>query len=274
MLPVGLLAAGPALCGEFDLQGHRGCAGLMPENTLPAFQRALELEVTTLELDLRLTQDDVLVVHHDPHLSPRRCVGADGEPVKKLKFRELSAAELEGIDCGASPESGGADAARVAGAHIPRLDEVLDLARGAAYPVRLSIEIKKQDSDQKYVRIAALLVEALRESGLMRRTMIQSFETEALRAVALEEPELTRAALVRNPSLYDERLEQAETTVLLPRFDRLRESDVRRLQAEGVRVIPWTVNKPDDMRRMIGWGVDGLITDYPDRALEILAESD
>jgi glycerophosphoryl diester phosphodiesterase len=270
-ITVPLAAGGSTIPDGFDLQGHRGCAGLMPENTLPAFERALELGVTTLELDLQLTRDDVVVVHHDPHLAPRRCVDSAGRPVKKRQIDELAFAELEPLDCGASPVGG---AKRVAGAHIPRLEQVLDLARDADYPVRVNIEIKKQRDPAAYRHMAELVVEALRERDLLQRAMIQSFEPEALIAVREIEPELTRAALVRKPKLYTERLEQSEATVLQPRVDLLRENDVRRIQAMGVRVIPWTVNKAPDMRRLIAWGVDGMITDYPDRALSVLQESD
>ena len=253
----------------FDLQGHRGCAGLMPENTMPAFRKAIELGVTTIELDLHLTRDAVLAVHHDEKLSPSRCAGPSGQRVGKRKIHELKWEELEGIECAGSA---GDPPVRAA---IPRLEEVLDLARGAPYPVRLNLELKarKGASTVTYDLVADILLEVVRERGMEQRVIVQSFDLEPLRAVRAAAPELPLGVIVRSPDRYAAMLEQSGATTLVPRHDRLGESDLRRFQEQGIRVVPWTVNKPEAMRRLIEWGVDGLITDYPDRALEILEEA-
>jgi glycerophosphoryl diester phosphodiesterase len=252
----------------FDLQGHRGCAGLMPENSMPAFRRAIELGVTTIELDLQLTRDAVLAVHHDPRLDPSRCVGPDGKPVRKRPLHELKWEELEGVRC-AGPRG-----VAVEPAPIPRLEQVLELAREAPYPLRLNLELKarKGAGDVVHGVVADVLVTAVREHGLERRVQVQSFDLEPLLAVRAAAPELPLGVIVRNPDRYAEMLERSGATTLVPRHDRLRERDVRLYQQQGIRVVPWTVNKPEAMRRMIGWGVDGMITDYPDRALEIIEQ--
>lgn len=261
---------------SFDVQGHRGCRGLFPENTMPAFRAALELGVTTLELDLQATRDRVLVVHHDQKLNPSRCVHDDGRPVSATAIVELDHSDLSDIDCGRLPDRKFPEKQTVTGARIPRLEEVLSLARDAAYPVRLSIEIKLQQAALAIPldEFAELFVRTVREFGLEDRTIVQSFRPEALRAVGELAPEIERAVLVRQSSAYDRAIADSGATILSPRFDGLRQADVERFRQRGIAVIPWTVNKPKSIRRMIDWGVDGIISDYPDRVLEILSERD
>jgi glycerophosphoryl diester phosphodiesterase len=278
LLPV-IIAVAAVVCGfaadidstpgtAIDIVAHRGGAGLMPENTMPAFRRALELEVASIEIDLRLTADGVLAVHHDDKLSPERCVGVDGKRAQKRAIAELNWEAVRAVECAGPP---GSNPAR---ASIPRLEQVLSMARDARYPVHLNLEIKKRKRSDPaaYDEIATILANAVREHGLQDRVIVQSFAVEPLLAVHRAAPELRLGVIVRAPDRYAAMLEESGTTTLFPRHDRLRESDVSRFQAEGVRVVPWTVNKPEAMRRMMRWGVDGLITDYPDRARAVAAE--
>jgi glycerophosphoryl diester phosphodiesterase len=146
------------------------------------------------------------------------------------------------------------------------------LAQQADYPVRVSIEIKMQDakSNRTAKELAGIVVEAVRAHGLEERAAIQSFQAEALDAVAELAPELDRAILVRSPGAYDRAVEASRATILSPRHDGLTRAAVERFQQRGIAVVPWTVNKPSTMERMISWGVDGIISDYPDRVLQIL----
>jgi glycerophosphoryl diester phosphodiesterase len=239
---------------------------------MAAFRAALDLRVTTLEFDVQVTRDGVPVVHHDPRLNRSNCVRDDGRPVERLSLAKLGLAELADIDCGGRPSKKFPEQRAVPGERIPRLDQVLELARQADYPVRVSIEIKMQDakSDRAAEELAGIVVEAVRSHGLEGRAIIQSFQTEALVAVAELAPELDRAILVRSPSAYDRTVEASQATILSPRHDRLTRDAVERFQQRGIAVIPWTVNKPSAIERMLSWGVDGIISDYPDRVLELL----
>jgi len=272
----GALAAVNAGAGgdSLDVQGHRGWRGLYPENTMAGFRAAIELRVTTLELDVQVTRDGVPVVHHDPRLNRSRCVRDDGTPVENLRLSRLDFASLADIDCGSRTNKKFPEQLSVRGERIPRLDQVLELADQADYPVGVSIEIKMQDSDpgRTVEELAALVVEAVRVHGLEERTIIQSFQPEALRAVAELAPEMGRAILVRSPGAYDRSVEQGHATILSPRHDGLTQAAVERFHQRGIAVIPWTVNKPKAMEQMISWGVDGIISDYPDRVLRILEE--
>jgi glycerophosphoryl diester phosphodiesterase len=254
-----------------DVQGHRGCRGLRPENTMAAFQEALRLGVTTLELDLQVTRDRVVVVHHDQRLDPSRCRRDGGAPVESTAIKDLDVAELADVDCGSLPHPRFPAQRPVPGRRIPRLSEVLALALDAAYPVRLNVEIKLQKAAEgvPFEEFAGLVVGELRRFGLVDRATVQSFDAPVLAAVGRLEPALSLAMLVRDPADYERLLEASGAGILSPDFRRLRAADVARFESRGIPVIPWTVNKPRDIRRMIDWGVSGIISDYPDRVLEL-----
>ncbi|MFQ5937210.1 MAG: glycerophosphodiester phosphodiesterase family protein, partial [Acidiferrobacterales bacterium] len=146
----------------------------MPENSMPAFQKALSLGVPTLELDLQVTKDRVLVVYHDPRLNPTLCVYDDGRKVRKELMERLTFDGLADIDCGRRRNSRFPEQQTVPGTRIPRLETVLKLARDAGYPVRLSIEIKWQRRGDGLTleRFAQRLVALINEYGLESRTIV------------------------------------------------------------------------------------------------------
>jgi glycerophosphoryl diester phosphodiesterase len=276
LLVVGVCCAGAAAQtgapAQLDIQGHRGARGLMPENSMPAFRKALRLHVPTLELDLQLTQDHVFVVHHDAKLDPKRCLYDDGHKVEKQAIDQLRYDALAHIDCGRLVDPRFPKQQTVAGTRIPRLQDVLALARSADYPVQLSVEIKwsKHRDGLTEAGYARQLLTLLKEYGLAQRTIVQSFHASALLAVGSADPTVRRAILVRRPEEYDAAVQQSRATILSPRYDALHREDVEHFQRLGIAVIPWTVNEPADLCRMIAWGVNGLITDYPDRAMRLV----
>lgn len=276
LLAVGIccasIAAQPATPPQLDIQGHRGARGLMPENSMPGFKSALSLRVPTLEFDLQLTRDHVFVVYHDPKLDPSRCVYDDGRKVKKQAIEQLRYEALAHIDCGRLVDPRFPKQQAVAATRIPRLQDVLALARDADYPVQLSVEIKwsKRGDGLTETQYARELLTLLKQYGLTQRTIVQSFHAPALRAIESMDPTVRRAILVRQPEEYDAAVQQSRATILSPRYDRLRREEVERFQRLGISVIPWTVNESADLCRMIAWNVNGVITDYPDRAMQLV----
>jgi glycerophosphoryl diester phosphodiesterase len=257
LLTTSLAQADPA---ALDVQGHRGWKGRYPENSMVAFSKAIELGVTTVELDVHATRDHVLIVNHDPQLDPSRCVDAAGKKVPKRAFAELDYADLEGIDCGGQAGES---------APIPRLDDVLDLVRGTPRAVGVSIEIKKPELQPlPAAEMVSAVVAAIAAHDLTGRATIQCFAPQVLALVAEQEPEIERAALVRKRSRYEEVIEVGRATILSPRHNGLRAEDVTSFQARGIRVIPWTVNDPKRIELIVGWGVDGILSDHPDRVLD------
>lgn len=301
---VALLAA-PAQ--GFDLQGHRGARGLAPENTLAGFEKALRVGVSTLELDLALTRDGVVVVHHDARLSPELTRGPDGEYLSEVgpAIRTLTFEELRRYDVGRikprTPYARRFPAQQPAdGAGIPALAEVFDLVRrlGAGH-VRFNIETKlapgSQDTPEPGL-FARAVVEVVRQAGMDGRVAVQSFDWRALKVFAAIAPELPRACLTSEghfdtmqrgldgPSPWTAGLDidahggsvvalvkAAGCRIWSPAFRDLSPERLGRAKELGLAVIPWTVNAPENIERLIAWGVDGLITDYPDRARAVLA---
>lgn len=300
------LAAFPA--AAFDLQGHRGARGIAPENTLAGFEQALAIGVDTLELDLVMTADDVLVVHHDLTLNPDLARRADGSYlVEEKPIRSLTLADLKTYDVGRARP--GTDYARRFaeqivrdGARIPTLDEVF--ARVAALEaghVRFNVETKltpnRPDLSPSPEDFAAAIADLVRAHGLAGRVSVQSFDWRTLDAMAKIAPEIARACLTTQgrfdtvqagrpgPSPWlggrdvDEveggvpaLVAQAGCAVWSPNHADLDEAAVAAAQGAGLSVIPWTVNEIADMRRLIGMGVDGIITDYPNRLRALLVE--
>jgi glycerophosphoryl diester phosphodiesterase len=257
---------------QLDVQGHRGARGLMPENSIPAFKEALRLRVPTLELDLQVTQDRELVVYHDSRLNTKLCVRDDGRRPSNVTIETLRYDELADVDCGRVVDPRFPEQQIVPGARIPRLEEVLRLVSDANYPVRLSVEMKwpKRKDDLTVEEFARRLVALVQKYALQERTIVQSFHAPALRAVKEIDAGVARAILVRRSEDYERAIKESRATILSPRYDGLRKTDVGRFQRMHIPVIPWTVNRIADMCRLIGWGVSGFITDYPDRALELL----
>jgi glycerophosphoryl diester phosphodiesterase len=301
LLPL-LLAACAAGAWSFDLQGHRGARGLAPENTLPGFERALAVGVTTLELDVGLTGDQVVIVSHDPALNPNLARDATGRwlaPGRALLLRSQKLAELQGWDVGRiRPDTPYAKTFAqqepVDGTRMPTLASVFDLVRTRGGPVRLNIETKIDPTQPEATAdpetFTRALLTTIRDAGMVDRVSIQSFDWRTLRRVQVLEPSIPTAYLTvqgaGNDNVRDGRwtagfrladhgsvprmVKAAGGAVWSPNAASLTEELLREARSLGLKVIPWTVNEPDDMDRLVGWGVDGLITDYPDRLRTVL----
>jgi len=298
--------------GAFDLQGHRGARGLAPENTLPAFATALSIGVTTLELDLAMTSDGILVVSHDSRLNPDHTRGPDGTFLagEGPAIRSLTLAQLQRYDVGrlkpgtayaaAFPEQRGMD-----GVRIPTLMEVFDLVRQAkADHVRFNIETKSTPTSGADTpdpeTFAAAVARAVREADLATRVSIQSFDWRTLAILRRIAPEIERVCLSIDGGSGDtlqrgqpgaspwtagldiddfggsapRLVAAAGCSVWSPNQRNVTAASLAEAQALGVKVIPWTANERPDMERLIQMGVAGIITDYPDRLRAVMAERD
>jgi len=287
------------MCSNFVLIGHRGARGLFPENTCEGFAQALALGVDGIELDVGATADGVPVVCHDPALNTDLVRTADGRWLEGPGplIRGLTAAELASYDVGrARPGSAAAVASPAQvphdGARIPRLDEVL-----ARFDTRFVAELKTladhPDWTVPAVEMAELVADVVEARGAAGRVLIESFDWRGPRHLRGTRPELRLAWLTRRATVAAARLwwdgpTPADYGGSVPRAVAAeaggRSGDVwapdhvdltAELIAEAheleLAVLPWTVNRPDDMARLIGWGVDGLVTDRPDLARTVMA---
>jgi glycerophosphoryl diester phosphodiesterase len=302
-----MITAGSAQA--FDLQGHRGARGLAPENTIKAFTRALEIGVTTLELDLAMTKDGILVVSHDSRLNPVHTRGPDGQfleregpAIHSLTFDEVQRYDVGRIKPGTPYAQRFAEQQGADGVRIPALTEVFDLVRRAkADHVRFNIETKltpTSGSDTPEPEtFAAALAKSVREAGLTARATIQSFDWRTLVAMRGVAPEIERVCLTIEDSDEDNLqrgkpgpspwtasfdiddvggsaprlVAKAGCAVWSPYFRNLTAEGLAQSRTLGLKVIPWTVNERAEMERLIDLGVDGIISDYPDRLRAALA---
>ena len=293
----------------FDLQGHRGARGLMPENTLEGFRHALEIGVTTLETDLTITEDGAVVLSHDRVLNTDLARGPDGAwlPAPGPAINSLTLAGLRTYDVGRiKPGTKYAqqfpDQRPVDGARIPTLAELFKLAQDLGKPVRFNIETKISPDHSSEApdpeSFSHQVVRVIRDAGMSDRTTIQSFDWRTLVAVRRIAPEIATVCLtaqstlqdritggVRRPSPWLAGLDPADHGVSVPRlvkaagcaiwsprYAELTAETLAQAHALGLKVVPWTINAPADMGRAIDMGVDGLITDYPDRARLVMKD--
>jgi len=292
----------------FDSQGHRGARGLAPENTLVAFAKALSIGVTTLELDVAATRDGVIVVSHDPRLNPSLTRDAKGEWVKEPgpTIRSLSLKELRAYDVGRlKPGTRYAgrypDQMAVDGTPIPTLQEVFQLVqRSGNEAVRFNIETKLRPGDLDLFLnpedFVASVMKVIVDHGVMDRVTIQSFDWRTLQETQRVAPNVPTSYLTAQQRWLDNiGVGKPGTSSWTAGFDvddhdgsvphvikaaggaiwssyHLEVSTEKIKQAHdlGLMVKVWTVNDESRMETLIRMGVDGIITDYPDRLRAVL----
>jgi glycerophosphoryl diester phosphodiesterase len=267
---------------RFDLQGHRGARGLKPENTIPAFIRALELGVTTVELDVVITKDKQVLVSHEPWMSPEICLDPEGKQIpekeaKKFNIYEMTYEEIIKFDCGSIGNARFPQQEKMK-VSKPLLSDVIiaveDYLRNyTLYEVDYNIEIKSHlDGDKKFhpspQEFSDLVYELIDQYLPLERVVIQSFDFRVLQYWHKKYPEVRLAALVENNNSIEENLKNLgfKPHIYSPDYKLLNRAGVEFLRKQKIKVIPWTVNEESQMLALKGMGVDGLITDYPDRA--------
>lgn len=265
----------------FDLQGHRGARGLAPENTLQGFATALEIGVTTLELDTGITKDGVVVIHHDRRLNPDIARGPEGRwleapapLIHELTFEELRRYDVGRLKPGSKTAELFPDQQPVDGARVPSLAELFDLVEKAGNTtVRFNIETKltPQAPEETLAPepFARAVLAEIRKAGLEERASIQSFDWRTLQVVEREAPAIATVYLTgrkRDGGSQPKAVHAAGGRIWSPNHVEMDSASVVEARALGLQVIPWTVNEPAAIERVLDLGVDGLITDFPDRA--------
>lgn len=302
---------------EFDVQAHRGGLGLRSESTLSSFGNGLRVGVSTLELDIQITEDGQAVVTHDRQVSGSKCLdtapagpGDPEFPYVGRFVRNLTLAQVRTLDCGSLRLSGFPEQELSPGSRMPLLREVLALVkRYRADGVRLNIETKVEAGAphetaprEQFVQVVA---RELRTAGFLNRVTIQSFDWGALMRMRQVEPRLPLVALTNvdflqtgqpgaSPWLGGIDIDDFGGDPIaaigsfgadafspvhgFPQGGKVTDPDYRpyvtrelvdHAHRNGISVVPWTVDDPATMRKLIGDGVDGIITDYPDRLREV-----
>jgi glycerophosphoryl diester phosphodiesterase len=268
---------------KFDWQAHRGGRGLRPENTLPAFMHALTYpEVTTMELDLAVSKDEQLIVSHEPWMSPAICQDAEGKEIaeadeRKHNIYELTFQEIMKYDCGSKLNQRFPNQRQMV-AYKPRLrDVVLTIRRRDTSRVMYyNIEIKSSpEGDNTFhpepKRFAQLLLNELNNLDIKDRTTVQSFDPRALEAMHELDADVTTALLIENEDSFSDNLARLtyQPEIYSPYHVLVDQTLLEQAHERNMLVIPWTVNDSMRMKELIALGVDGIITDYPDRIVEV-----
>lgn len=275
-----VLASAPSAQADIDVQGHRGARSVLPENTLAGFAYALEIGVDTLELDLGVTKDHVVVIVHDQIINPDICQYRDGRKIDEPPLvHSLTLAQLKEFDCGSKANPRFSLQSPRPGSRIPTLAELFAMVANSEHPnakkVRFNIETKSnparpnaQPSPEKFVQ---LVIAQIDKYNLRERANLQSFDPRTLTAAQQQAPDIPRAILLREaPSDWLAVAKKYQVQIVSPYFEEIEQEDVTLMQKAGLQVIPWTPNAEHQWRALLKLGVDGIITDDPLPLLKIL----
>ncbi len=307
--PIAPLTAAPDTVTDLEVQGHRGARGLQPENTLPAFETALDLGVDTLELDLHFTSDGQLVVWHDPIVPPDKCRLDPDQSIAGPDLNEADDAsiliagftrdELRAYSCDKNPDQNRlpdqqATATGLAGDsyQIVTLGELFDFVaryaeaegktpeqRAGAAAVMFNVETKRVEGSPETINdgfdgvnpgpFELTLLQLIADRGLEDRVVVQSFDHRSLRAIRSVDSSIRLAALTSRNVPFSADF-AAFADIWSPDYRAVSSTSLAAAHQAGLEVIPWTVNDLADMSRLIELGVDGLITDRPDTLLALI----
>ena len=276
------LGTSTAIQTEFDKQGHRGCRGLLPENTVPAMLNALGMGVTTLEMDVVITKDKKVILSHEPFFNHEITTKPDGKYVteaeeKSLNIYQLTYEEVLKYDVGLKPHPRFPGQEKIK-AVKPLLGDVIDsvrkdmMTRRRPFPF-YNIETKTQPAtDNSYhpapEEFVELLMAVIKEKEIEDQVIIQSFDFRTLQYLHQKYPDIKTAMLIED---YDKRTleEQLQAlgftpTIYSPAYQLVNEALLNKCHTRNIKVIPWTVNDKIKIGELKKMGVDGIITDYPD----------
>lgn len=270
----------PAQTLPLDRQGHRGCRGLMPENTIQAMRKALDLGVITLEMDVLVSQDKQMLLSHDPFMNAAFVLKPNGQPISKAEEQQhrlyaLPYAEIRRYDVGSLGNARFPRQQKLP-AYKPLLSEVIDSAEAYARrrhlpPPRYNIETKSSPAGDNLLHPAPeefveLLLSIVSQKGIQERVIIQSFDPRTLEVVHRRYPAMATALLVENQQGWEKNLQRLSfrPTIYSPAYQLVTPGLVAGCHWQNIKVIPWTVNAAAAIEQLIRLQVDGIITDYPD----------
>lgn len=276
------------MLSHFTIHGHRGCRGHLPENTIPAFLKAIDLGCHFLELDVVITADHQVLVSHEPWLNHEICSLPDGKELnanneKNFNLYQMDHQQIKSFDCGlkAHPRFPGQ---KPLAAYKPLLSELIEVADqytadNGLSPIGFNIEVKRVATEDHLFhpdgqRFTELILDLLQEKKVMDRCIFQTFDLECLQIAEKLAPELTKSLLVDKLKPCAQYFDELgfQTPVFGPWFKFIDESMMEYCNANHIKVIPWTVNEKTDIQKVMDLGVSGIISDYPDRVVDALQD--
>jgi len=266
---------------SFSAEAHRGGRGLWPENTIIAMQNAMKIDgITTLEMDTHITKDGKVVVTHDDYLSPGFMLTPDGKEIpvsdaKKYPIFQMDYDEVKTFDLGTKPLAGFPRQQKIK-THVPLLEDLIDA-------VQRDIKVNKRKqffynietkcdapgdgiTNPEPAVFVKKLMDIIEKKKITPYVVIQSFDKRTIQIIHEKYPNVRTSFLVANKKTYEENISDLgyKPFILSPVWQMVNEELIRKAHADGVKVIPWTANKIEDMNALRALGVDGIISDYPD----------
>lgn len=274
---------------QTDIQGHRGARGLYPENTITAFLEAVKLGVNTLEMDVVISKDSKVVVSHEAWMNEVFCTRPDGRKVEKnskekYNLYEMPYDEIKKFDCGIRGNNEFPFQKKIS-EHKPLLSEVF--IKTEAYIKKnnfrdtfYNIEIKTEPGTEVVFnpepkKFVELVHHEIMKYNLTHRCRIQSFDTMILEETRRISPKTEIGLLVENEEPLETNLAKLNFTpdTYSPYYQKVNSEMVQALKQRGIKIVPWTVNEIPEMKMMLGLNVDGIITDYPDRLINLIKQT-
>jgi glycerophosphoryl diester phosphodiesterase len=272
----------PAQANSFDKQGHRGCRGLMPENTWPAMKMALDLGVTTLEMDVVITKDKRVVLSHEPWFGQEVTTKPDGTFIREREERKfninwMTYEDVQTFDVGLKPHPRFPKQQKIKVVK-PLLEDVIDSVKQymatskRPFPF-YNIETKTNPMfdgvfHPKPDEFVELLMGVIKQKGIEGQVIIQSFDDRTLQYLHKTYPNIKTALLIEadDKRKLEEQLQTLgfQPSIYSPSFELVTEKLIKACHKKGLRIIPWTVNTKEEIERLKNMGVDGIISDYPD----------
>ncbi|WP_395057972.1 glycerophosphodiester phosphodiesterase family protein [Flavobacterium sp.] len=272
---------------NFDIQGHRGCRGLLPENSIEAIKKAIDIGVTTLELDIVISADNQVLLSHEPFLSHEICLDSNGNEIteskeKSFNLYKMNYDQIRKCDCGTKIHPRFLSQSKIK-TYKPLLSEMIDSVENyikRKYPkktIYYNIETKSAVEGDNILHpepkeFVNLLLKVIDDKKIHKRIHIQSFDVRTLQYLHKIKPQIKTVLLVENKFTVEENLKILgfKPNVYSPEFILLNKENVDFLHKKKIRVIPWTVNEIIDMQKLINLKVDGLISDYPNYYFEMI----
>jgi glycerophosphoryl diester phosphodiesterase len=269
---------------QINIQGHRGARGLYPENTLRGFIEAVKLGVNAIELDVVISADKKVVVSHEAWMNEDFCSLPDGTPVEKgtgknYNLYKMRYTEIKKFDCGKMANAEFPMQMAIP-SYKPLLNEVITYVElytkeNNLSPVSYNIELKTEPEDELFSPPPGMFVDLVHDElskhQLDDRIQIQSFDVRLLRELKKKDASIRIGLLVENYESLETNIERLGfiPATYSPEFFLVTSTLVSEVHRQDMKIIPWTVNEQEDMLRLLSLGVDGIITDYPNRLIEL-----
>ncbi|HXU25668.1 MAG TPA: glycerophosphodiester phosphodiesterase family protein [Bacteroidia bacterium] len=269
---------------KIDLQGHRGARGLFPENTITSFIEAVKLGVDTLEMDVVISKDLQVVVSHEAWMNEIFCTRPDGKEVEanskeKYNLYKMTYAEIAQYDCGTRGHKEFPEQKKIT-EHKPLLAEVIEkveafVAENKLPLIKYNIEIKSEEGEDNIFnpepnKFVELVYNEIEKHKVIERTNLQSFDVRILQEIKKKDAAIQVALLVENEDGLEVNLKRLGfiPNTYSPDFYLVDDILVQQVHKQNMKLIPWTVNEISDIKKLIELGVDGIISDYPNRVIE------